>query len=139
MKFYKLEKIITRHPKTKAVTGLLIPLWKDYEPNKKINPRYIYFLTCAPRSFKGPYLHTKRRGLLTLIEGRLSLIYKDGKRFQEISLDARRQAVMADIPKMTAYLLKNPFSQEAKLVNICDYPWQPGDQETLEPDFPGFF
>lgn len=139
LKVYKITKIITRHSQGGASTGLLIPLWKDYEAGKKIRPRYIYFMSCAPKSFKGPYLHTKRRGFLTLIEGRLLLVYKDGTRFKKIFLNADRQAMMVDMPKNTAYLMENPFKKEAQLINICDYPWKKGDHETVEPDFSKYF
>src|SRR3989344_3726820 len=134
-----IPKIETRDKITSRKNGIMIPLWKDYDFRPAMNPRYVYFFTCASRAHKGPYLHKKRRGLLSLIEGKAIFVYKTGKKFVEIKLDASRSATMLDITMGTGYLIKNPYSKEAKFLNICDYPWKPNENETIIPDFSGHY
>ena len=121
--------------KVKTTSGLLAPLWKDYDPIPKIKPRYIYYTTCAAGATKGPYLHEKRRGLLALIEGKAVFIYKTQRSFSKLYLDASKEVAMLDIPKKTAYLIKNPYKKESKFINICDYPWKKNDNETKTPNW----
>ena len=135
VKVYKIAKVKTKDKTKGAVNGLIIPIWKDYDPMPKMKPRFVYFFTCAAFSEKGPHLHKKRRGLLTLLEGKALFIYQAGKNFKKIVLDSSKEAIMVDIPKGVGYLIKNPYSKEAKFVNICDYPWRPNDNETITPDF----
>ena len=111
----------------------MIPLWKDYDLVQKMRVRFVYYSTCAPKTEKGPYLHKKRRGLLTLLEGKAIFVYKVGKKFKETKLDASKKITMLDIPKGIGYLIKNPYSAEAKFINICDYPWKPNENETVVP------
>ncbi len=90
-----------------------------------------------------------------MLEGKAIFIYKIGeklkaplssrrnvgisaKALKEIKLDASREAVMIDVPKGIGYLIKNPYLKEAKFINICDYPWRAGDNETITPDFEGY-
>ena len=142
VKIYKIPKVKTKDKINGKFNGLMIPIWKDYDPllagGSKMKPRFVYFFTCAARSEKGPHLHKKRRGLLTLLEGKALFVYQVGKKFKEIKLDAAKEAIMIDIPKGTGYLIKNLYSKEAKFVNICDYPWRPDDNETITPDFSGY-
>lgn len=138
IKKYKINKIETRDKISLKKNGFMIPIWKDYDKIEQIKPRYVYYLTCAPQSIKGPYLHKKRRGLLTLLEGRIVLAYKSGNKFNEVHMEAGDEAMMADIPKMVGYLIQNPYKKEARLLNICDYPWKKDDNETITPDFSGY-
>lgn len=136
---YKLPKIVTRNGKIKMVNGMMIPLWKDYDPGRKIKPRYIYYMTCSPGKSKGPYLHTKRRGLLTLIDGQATLVYRIDREFQELSMRAVRNAVMVDIPARVGYLIRNLSKIAAHFIIIGDYPWKKGEKETVTPDFHGYY
>jgi hypothetical protein len=137
---YKLAKIITRDKRSGVKSGSLIPLWKDYDPGRKLKPRYIYYLACSPKRLKGPYLHTRRRGLLTLIGGGATLVYRTKTGFQELRLRADGPEVpMIDIPSGVEYLILNPYKVEARFINICDYPWRKGDSETIIPDFHAYF
>lgn len=139
MKIYHIKKIVTREAASGKKNGILIPIWKDTDPIEKIHPRYIYFLTCGAGRMKGPYLHTKRRGLLTLIEGRALLVFMHNGNFVEQRMDATKHAIVADIPAQESYCIMNPFKKEARFVNICNYPWKKGDTETTIPDFSEYF
>lgn len=135
-----IDKIQTKEKNGGRPNGLMIPLWKDYDNIvPPMHPRFVYAMTCAPQSSKGPYLHTKRRGLLTLIQGSAVVVYQEENEFREIILNAMDGAAMLDIPMGTGYLIYNPSSDiEALFINICDYPWKKDDNETLTPDFRGW-
>lgn len=134
-----IEKIHTREKENGRENGFMIPLWKDYDDMPPIVPRFVYMMTCAPQSTKGPYLHTKRRGLLTLIEGSASVVYQEGGEFHEVILEATDHAKMLDIPTNVGYLVRNlSLDHQAVFVNICDYPWKKDDNETITPDFSGW-
>lgn len=136
---HTIEKIPTGEKRNGRPSGIMIPIWKDYDPIPRIVPRFVYMMTCAPGRQKGPYLHTKRRGLLTLAEGRVRLVYQEGHTFREVDMDAGEKAVMADISAGTGYLIKNPSpDREAVFIVICDYPWRKADQEMVVPDFSGY-
>ena len=138
LKTYEIEKIATKAKESGMVNGSMIPVWKDYDEIPQMTPQFIYLLTCAPACAKGPYLHTKRRGLLTLIEGSVRIVYQEEERgnFQELSLDAKEKAIMIDIPAGIGYLIVNTSQTDsALLLNICDYAWRKDDNETVTPDF----
>lgn len=134
VKFYSLAAHETRDSSGRK-NGFILPLWKDYDEIEEIAPRYIYFTTCEPGFDKGPYFHTKRRGLITLLEGRILFIYKEHGVYRERLIDAEKAYTLIDIPAKTPYLIRNNSQKTAKLINICDYPWKKGDDETIVPDF----
>ena len=134
-----IDKIETVEKESNRISGCMIPLWKDYDDMIPMHPRFVYAMTCAPQSTKGPYLHTKRRGLLTLIEGSAVIVYQEGKEFHTIALHAMDSVAMLDIPAGIGHLIYNSsFDKSALFVNICDYPWRKDDNETLTPDFSGW-
>ncbi len=114
---------------------MLMPLWKDYDSLPAMTPRYVYYATCRAGEEKGPYLHRKRRTLLNLVEGRIILAYREAEVFKETEVNADSHPVLFDIPAGVGYLIRNPFKDDAVMVNICDYPWKEGDNETEAPDF----
>lgn len=134
----EIEKIKTAGSNNQ-INGIFIPLWKDYDHQPALQPRFVYFTSCLPHCRKGPYLHTKRRGLLTLIEGKIIFVYQNKNNFEKIPLTAQEKAVLIDIPAQVGYLLDNPYNEEAKLINICDHPWRADNQETIIPDFKNYF
>lgn len=132
---YSLKRIKTVNKSSGKDNGIMMPLWKDYDAIDLITPRFIYYTTCLAAEDKGPYLHTKRRTLLSLVEGKIIFVYLDKNVFKDVMVDAGKDSMLFDIPAGIGYLIRNPYSAEAKMVNICDYPWREGDNETVIPDF----
>lgn len=139
VKRYRVASIPTLNKKTGNINGMLVPLWKDYDPIEKLVPRYVYYTTCNPGEDKGPYLHKNRRTLLALVEGKAVFVYKDGKKFSEIVLNADENITMLDVPRGMGYLIRNTHDSIARLINICDYPWREGDDETESPNFKEYY
>lgn len=135
---YSIARIKTVSKNSGRINGTLMPLWKDYDPLPAMAPRYIYYATCRAGEEKGPYLHTKRRTLLNLVEGRIILAYREAEVFKETEVNADSHPVLFDIPAGVGYLIRNASKDDAKMVNICDYPWKEGDNETEVPDFSGY-
>jgi len=125
------QKIIEDRP-----NGFMLPLWNDSE-DFPFDTRFIYATTCNPFTVKGPYCHTKRSGLLCVIFGKIVYVHKKpGEHFfQEEEIDADTNPVRFLIPVGEEYCFIGLGDKEALLINICDYPWKAGDNETLIPDF----
>ena len=138
-KSYSVSRIKTTDKKSGKYNGIMMPLWKDYDPVAPISPRYVYYTTCLAGENKGPYLHTKRRTLLNLVEGKIILAYQENDNFKEIIIDSENNPLLFDIPAGIGYFIRNIYQTEAKMVNICDYPWREGDNETETPDFSAYF
>lgn len=132
-----LETHPTRCNFKNIINGRIIPLWKDYEfPAMKL--KFVYYTTGAPGTTKGPYMHTKRNGLVSVIQGKVILVYKEtlkDKAYQELTIDADKKPQSIYIPKNTPHCFINIGQKELVLVNICDYAWKPGDNEDQKPDF----
>ena len=139
VKSYRVARISTLNKKTGNINGMLVPLWKDYDPIERIVPKYIYYTTCSQGEDKGPYLHKKRRTLIALVEGRIIFVYKDGEKFSEIALTSDENITMLDVPSGVGYLIRNTSDDVARLVNICDHPWRENDNETESPDFNEYY
>ena len=139
IKRYRVARIKTTSKKTGNANGILVPFWKDYDAIEKLLPRYVYYTTCLPGEDKGPYLHKKRRTLVALVEGRILFVHKDGGKFFEIDLNADESTTVLDVPCKTGYLIRNKSGAIARLINICDYPWLEGDNETESPDFKEYY
>jgi len=123
----------------KQLNGMMCPLWKDYD-EVKIVPRMVYAISILPRTVKGPYCHTKRRGLLCLIQGKAVFVYKSPEedQFHVKEMDSKESLMMIEIPKNLEYAIIGLGAQESLFVNICDYPFIPGDNETTIPNFGGY-
>lgn len=134
IKAHPLNRIKTTNKNSGKPNGILMPLWKDYDPIDSMTPRFVYYTTCLAGEDKGPYFHTKRRTLLNLVEGKIVFVYRENNLFKEIVVDSDNPSLL-DVPAGIGYLIRNPHSKEAKIVNICDYPWREGDNETQTPDF----
>lgn len=126
-----LERFQTKNGN--KLSGEITPLWKDYAI--PMTARYVYFTTIFPNTSKGAYQHTKRRGLLCVVSGKLKFIYKKNNKYLEIDIDGDRRPKMIDIPSNTQYLIKGMGEKPSLIINICDYAWREGDNETLKPDF----
>lgn len=138
LKIINLEKHTTVDSSTGQISGEMIPLWKDYIKETAIVPRYVYYTTILPGTIKGPYQHKKRRGLFSVVAGIVRFVYKEKNEFIEIDIDANVQPKLIDIPTNTQYLLIGKGDTPCGIVNICDYPWKPDDNETIQPDFSGY-
>src|SRR3989344_9215398 len=139
VKRYRVARIPTLNNKTDGINGMLVPLWKDYDPIEKLVPKYVYYTTCSPGEDKGPYLHKKRRTLLALIEGKIAFVYRDGEKFSEIVLASDEDIPMLDVPSGVGYLIRNTHNDVARIINICDHPWRENDNETESPDFKEYY
>jgi len=112
-------------------SGYMIPIWNVLQT--PFECKYIYSITTEPGAVKGPYCHTIRNGIMTLVEGKAVVIYKDSDGYQEVWLLENYEQI--EIPANTEYCIIGQGTGSAVLVNICDHPWQPGDDETYVPDF----
>lgn len=135
LKIINLERIFTKEFDSKKDNGEMIPLWKDYIKETSIVPRYVYYTVMLPNTYKGPYQHKKRRGLFSIVSGKIRFIYQENNKFKELDIDADSQPKMIEIPTNLKYLLFGLGKKQAVIINICDYPWKPKDNETVIPDF----
>ena len=131
--FRSLEVHATHAKGGRARSGAMIPLWNERE-GRGLVPRMVYATTCLPGKVKGPYRHSRRRGLLSILRGRVAFVYRAGGRFRERVLDSRRP-LLVDIPPRLVYCIVGLGKEESLLVNMCDYAWRKGDGESSEPDF----
>lgn len=132
-----LETHPTKCRITSKSSGIMTPLWKDYEFSK-LTPRFVYHTTCNPGTTKGPFIHTKRSSLLSVIHGHIVLIYKEtpsSKDYKEIEIDANKQPQSIYIPKNTPNCIVNIGSGTAVFVSVNDHAWRPDDNETVIADF----
>jgi hypothetical protein len=134
--FHALKVFASRPRKGRGAAGSLIPLWNVHE-GRGLVPRFVYATTCLPGKVKGPYRHARRRGLLSILRGRVAFVYRVGGRFRERVLVSKRP-VMVDIPPRQDYCIVGLGREEALLVNVCDYAWRKGDGEASVPDFRGY-
>ncbi len=135
--FRPLEVYASFSRKPRVRSGSIIPLWKHYDESG-LEARMVYAATCLPGNVKGPYRHTRRRGLLSVLKGKVAFVYRENGRFRDKVLSAGKQPVLVDIPPMQDYAIVGLGREESILVNVCDYAWREGDGETLTPDFSGY-
>ena len=123
----------------KQLNGVMSPLWNENDESGII-PKMVYVTTVLAGTTKGPYCHTKRRGCLFLISGKIIFLYKfPGEiQFHEEEVDSNENLMMIEVPKNLEYAIIGLGTQDALLVNICDYPFIAGDNETIIPDFGGY-
>lgn len=62
-------KIETKDSEGKP-NGYLIPIWSALE-RPELRPEQVYLTAIAPRSRKGPHLHNVRRGVFSVLSGRV--------------------------------------------------------------------
>ena len=119
---------------TPQQSGVMIPLYSNLtDPFFAV--KYIYAGTVFSRALKGPYLHTKRSGNLILLEGEILLVHQNGNSFCEDYLIPFTQI---QLPVNTGYCIIGLGKETSTFINICNYAWQPGDQETIVPDFSNY-
>lgn len=113
-------------------SGKLISLFNVLD-SPTFEPNYIYSITVPCGRVKGPYIHSLRTTLCSLLSGEVDLIYKVEDKYEVININTSLQVVIP--PKVGFCLLGK--SNNSLIVNICDYPWYPETKECLVPDFDG--
>jgi mannose-6-phosphate isomerase-like protein (cupin superfamily) len=91
----------------------------------------VYATTINPLTTKGPILHERRRGLITAIQGDVTLVTK------EHSYEMRRNGVsfVIEIPANTPFSLINSDPMlPAIIINCPDKAWHPDDEDTIKFD-----
>jgi len=83
-----LEQHNTKCRITKVDSGIMIPLWKDYDSDKIKNAKFVYFTTCKPGTTKGPYTHLRRSALLSVLQGKIVYVYKESNQYKEVEINA---------------------------------------------------
>ncbi|MHA2366118.1 MAG: polysaccharide biosynthesis C-terminal domain-containing protein [Candidatus Hodarchaeales archaeon] len=138
-KIIDLQLIPTKN-KNKKRNGTYIPIYKSLEEKIKGPVTQVYMTSCYPGETKGPHLHNRRRGHLTVLKGKVSfvlehkLIYGDTLR-EEIVISAEEPKMIV-VPEGTPNAHTNIGSEEAIVLNICTrHCWSPEDTDDYSVEF----
>lgn len=114
------------------------PLWNEGE--LQLDPKLVYAMSVLPGTIKGPYCHTQRRTVLTLMRGKVALVYKQHEReeFLDALIDADEVPHRIDIPPFWDHAIVGLPSKESFFVSLGDRPYIPGEQERLLADFSAY-
>jgi hypothetical protein len=112
----------------------MVPLYPNLI-SSSFEVKYIYSGTVFSRALKGPYLHTKRSGNLILLEGEILVVHQDKDSFCE---DYLLPFTQIQLLVNTGYCIIGLGKQTSTFINICNYAWEPGDNETIVPDFSNY-
>lgn len=112
-------------------SGTMIPLFSG------VGIKYVYAGTIYPGVTKGPYQHTIRNGKLCLLSGEMLLVHKQPNEIKFCE-DYMVPLNACDLSRDDQYCLIGLGKEPALFVNMCDYAWQPGDNETIVPDFSSY-
>jgi dTDP-4-dehydrorhamnose 3,5-epimerase len=130
-----LQIIETRDKIQKHQNGNFVPLYRNWDRYVEEPVSMIYTTSCFSREVKGPHLHKKRRGHLTVLKGEVVFVleYDDG--YEEIQLngDVPRMIV---VPEGTVNAHVNIGNEEALVMNICTrHCWKSDDTDNYDVEF----
>jgi len=138
-KIIDLELIPTKN-KDGNQSGRYIPIYKCLQDKISEPITQIYMTSCFPGETKGPHLHKKRRGHLTVLKGEVLFILEHQLENGEVILESA--IIDADKPQMIVVPEGTPNShtnfgtEEAIVLNICTkHCWSPEDKD----DYSVFF
>ena len=103
--------------------------------SKFLDNAQIYLTTLLPGKKKGFHLHHKKENQFTCIKGRVVMAIWDGKKIEEVILDAKKPVTIR-VPKEQAICFYNPTTQPAYILNLCSPPYDPNDPEQEDLSLP---
>lgn len=129
---YMSKPILVEAEVIKTPDGVLMPVYKDWEEwHGGYEVKMVYCTTIAPNTSKGPILHEQRRGLMTCIQGDVSVTCLVDGVLQNFKLTDKAKKYTLIIPKNMPNLITNHSTDtEAILLNLPDRSWHPEDQDT---------
>ena len=136
-KVYDLSLIKTKNVKSGEDNGSFIPIYKDLELDiGKI--RMVYMTSCLPREVKGPHIHKKRNGHLTVLKGDVLFVLEyvvDGEKiYEEVRISGSNPKLIS-VPANTVNAHVNIGSEEAIVLNLCTgHCWAPDDTDNYSFD-----
>ena len=116
-------------------SGALISLFnKNDTPTFEVS--YVYVITIPKDGLKGPFLHSLRTTICTPIFGSLDIIYfdKPTNSYNKLSISSENP-IQTVIPSGTTFCLIGTSELPAIIVNLCDFPWSPDNNECSIPNF----
>jgi|GEM_PF-1536725 len=134
MKVIDIEKIITKDKNTNEPNGIFLPIWRSWDSKYNIKPDMVYVSTIPRGSYKGPHLHKKRTGYISVLTGRAALVFKTGNKYEEIIVSAEEPKTI-EVPPNTGFLSINIGEDTCMILNICSPAWHPEDPDNYTDDF----
>jgi len=141
-----LQVIPTRNFQ-KQLNGFFVPVYKNLEQILSTSPlnseiTMVYVTSCFPNEIKGPHLHVKRTGNLTVIKGRvifiLEHIVEDVPVYEEFVLTGDKPQLI-QVPKGVKNCHINIGGEEAYVLNLCtEHCWAPSDTDNSSSDFQAY-
>jgi mannose-6-phosphate isomerase-like protein (cupin superfamily) len=130
MKTKKNSKIITKD-KNGIINGYLIPIFNVHDGfiQPEQHPQQTYLTVVKAKSEKGPHLHLKRWGLFTCIKGNVIIVTNVKGKKEENQSGECHDFQTIQVPAGTPTLLKNPYDEDAYVLNMPSPAWHIDDQD----------
>ena len=129
---YPLQCIATKSVITGEHNGIFVPIYKDLEQDIGII-RMVYSTSCLPGQVKGPHLHKKRKGHLTVLRGNVVFVIEqvvDNKKIYEEVFISDMSPKLVVVPPNTVNAHVNIGKEEAIVLNLCtEHCWAANDTD----------
>lgn len=129
IRFYNLEKHVTKDILDGHTNGSLIPVWKDYQNMISVDPKMVYVTSVNPGERKGPHFHKIRHSCYVCIKGKVVFIIKEktGKYIEIESSDDK--PVLIEIPKNTSSAHINLSKETSIVLSLVNPAWRPDNRD----------
>lgn len=115
--------------------GVMIPIFRDWDSLKdNYKPCMAYMSTVKPKMSKGPILHTKKSGYLTVFGQNIEIEYFDENQIKTFIICNEigdTHAVYIPPGEPIKFINKSE-TVTAQIINLPDESWKPGLSDTIK-------